>query len=43
MHLKSQWDTTTHLPEWIKLSLTVSNIWEDVEQGERAYTTGNIN
>lgn len=32
MHLKSQWGTTTYLPEWIKLSLTVSNTWEDVEQ-----------
>lgn len=40
MHLKLQWDTTTYLPEWIKLSLIVSNIWKDVEQWDQAYTPG---
>ena len=42
MHLKSQWDTTIHLPERIKLSLTVSNIWEDVEQWAHTHTARSI-
>lgn len=40
MLLKSQWDTTTHLPGWIKLSLILSNIWDDMKQWEH---NGNIN
>lgn len=39
--LKPQYDSTTHLLEWLKLKrLTIANTGKDAEVPERSYTAG---
>lgn len=39
--LKPQYDSTTHLLEWLKLKrLTIANTGKDTEVPERLYTAG---
>ena len=45
IQIKPQWDTTSHLSEWLKLTTQeTTDVEKDVEKGESSYTVaGNAN